>query len=193
MWCETPDDSSGKLLSLAPQAPTREVGEQGWVGFSCQERFQDSTRRGSTHIGHDRGELDVGVFQDRLQPIGQASTLLIDPAHTAVRLREGLGAPADATPEEQIAALDAPRLAPLLKREFGGALINNQNITPLQAAELIRRGEAEAIAYGRQFIANPDLPARLARGAALNEPNPASFYHFEHPADGYTDYPKLAV
>ncbi|MBE2204938.1 MAG: alkene reductase [Chthoniobacterales bacterium] len=136
---------------------------------------------------HDMGESDpAATFGYIAREAGKRGIAFLC-------LREGLGAPADATPEEQIAALDAPRLAPLLKREFGGALINNQNITPLQAAELIRRGEAEAIAYGRQFIANPDLPARLARGAALNEPNPASFYHFEHPADGYTDYPKLAV
>ena len=54
---------------------------------------------------------------------------------------------------------------------------------------MLAADEADAVAYGRLFIANPDLPARFARGSALNPPNPATFY--ADGAAGYTDYPAL--
>ena len=52
-------------------------------------------------------------------------------------------------------------------------------------------GEADAVAWGKLFIANPDLPQRFAQGAALNEPRPAEFY--SGGAQGYTDYPIRAT
>ena len=51
------------------------------------------------------------------------------------------------------------------------------------------RGLADAVAVGRPFLANPDLPARWRTGAELNEPNPDTFYGGG--AEGYTDYPFL--
>ena len=53
----------------------------------------------------------------------------------------------------------------------------------------MRSGEADAIAFGRPFLANPDLPERFAKRAALNAPNPKTFY--TPGAAGYTDYPAL--
>jgi N-ethylmaleimide reductase len=53
--------------------------------------------------------------------------------------------------------------------------------------DAVKRGRADAIAYGRSFIANPDLPERLLLGAALNEPDPSSFYGGTE--SGYTNYP----
>ena len=52
--------------------------------------------------------------------------------------------------------------------------------------------EADAIAFGRPFIANPDLPERLRRDAPLNPPDPAFFYGVTG-ARGYTDYPALSA
>jgi 2,4-dienoyl-CoA reductase-like NADH-dependent reductase (Old Yellow Enzyme family) len=54
---------------------------------------------------------------------------------------------------------------------------------------LLAKGEADAIAYGKAFIANPDLPLRFAKDAPLNMPDPETFY--AHGAEGYTDYPFL--
>lgn len=56
-------------------------------------------------------------------------------------------------------------------------------------AEAIEKGHAHAVAYGRPFIANPDLPERFRRGASLNTADQESFYGGG--AEGYTDYPFL--
>lgn len=81
------------------------------------------------------------------------------------------------------------RLGPELKRKFGGAYIANEGFTFETANQAIEAGEADAVAFGKLFIANPDLPNRFALGAALNTPNPATFYGSG--PDGYTDYPVL--
>lgn len=85
---------------------------------------------------------------------------------------------------------EQPRLGPALKAAFGGVFIANQGLEPEQAAGLLARGEADAVSWGRQFIANPDLVRRLQLGAPLNTPQPATFYG--RGAEGYTDYPSLA-
>jgi 2,4-dienoyl-CoA reductase-like NADH-dependent reductase (Old Yellow Enzyme family) len=54
----------------------------------------------------------------------------------------------------------------------------------------VASGEADAVAFGQLFIANPDLPKRLKLNAPLNAPQPATFYH--PGAEGYVDYPALA-
>lgn len=81
------------------------------------------------------------------------------------------------------------RIGPYLKSEFGGPYIANEGFTAEAAAHLLAAGEADAVAFGKLFIANPDLPARLRRNAPLNAPDPASFY--ASGAAGYTDYPFL--
>ena len=82
-------------------------------------------------------------------------------------------------------------LGPELKRIFGGIYVANERFTRESAEAVIAKGDADAVAWGKLFIANPDLPERFARGAALNEPKPETFYA-SGPA-GYTDYPALAV
>ena len=52
--------------------------------------------------------------------------------------------------------------------------------------DLIEAGEADAVGFGKLFIANPDLVERFATGAPLNEPRPETFY--SHGAEGYVDY-----
>ncbi len=81
------------------------------------------------------------------------------------------------------------RLGPDLKKAFGGVYIANEKYTLEQANEVLAAGEADAVAFGKLFIANPDLPARFAAHAPLNEPDPETFY--THEAAGYTDYPAL--
>jgi 2,4-dienoyl-CoA reductase-like NADH-dependent reductase (Old Yellow Enzyme family) len=78
-------------------------------------------------------------------------------------------------------------LGPFLKKEFGGVLIANQKFTKEAAEEAILSGKADAIAWGANFIANPDLPERLLNDLPLNPPDPGTFYMGG--AKGYTDYP----
>jgi len=84
---------------------------------------------------------------------------------------------------------DAARIGPQLKQAFGGIYVANERFTKEQAEQVLAAGEADAVAFGRLFLANPDLPRRFALGASLNEPQAAMFYS-EGP-QGYTDYPSL--
>jgi N-ethylmaleimide reductase len=76
-----------------------------------------------------------------------------------------------------------------LRTLWKGLYVVNGGYDGLRGEEALRTGRADAVAYGRAFLANPDLPRRLQLGAALNEPDPTSFYGGG--AAGYTDYPCL--
>jgi hypothetical protein len=80
-------------------------------------------------------------------------------------------------------------LGPSLKQAFGGVFIANEAFTGASAEAAIAAGEADAVAFGRLFIANPDLPRRLREHAPLNAPDTTTFYTAG--AAGYTDYPTL--
>ncbi len=86
-------------------------------------------------------------------------------------------------------AHDGREVGPRLKDEFGGVLIANEGFTKETAENVISSGKADAVAWGRWFIANPDLPRRLIEGAPLNEPDPSTFHGGG--AHGYVDYPAL--
>jgi len=80
-------------------------------------------------------------------------------------------------------------IGPQLKKLFGGVYIANEGFTFETAQAALDAGEADAIAWGKYFIANPDLVERFRTGAALNPLNPATIY--AEGATGYTDYPAL--
>lgn len=81
------------------------------------------------------------------------------------------------------------RIGPELKKAFGGALIANEGFTKESAEQVLASGEADAVAFGKLFIANPDLPERFAKDAPLNTPDPETFY--APGPKGYIDYPAL--
>jgi N-ethylmaleimide reductase len=87
---------------------------------------------------------------------------------------------------------DAPlRLTPVLRAHFGGAVIANGGYTAKSAEVALQLREADAVAFGAPFIANPDLPQRLRLGLPLAQPDPTTYYGGD--ARGYTDYPAFAV
>jgi 2,4-dienoyl-CoA reductase-like NADH-dependent reductase (Old Yellow Enzyme family) len=91
-----------------------------------------------------------------------------------------------------IAAREHPgpdSIGPCLKESFGGVFVANEAIDFQTGQQLLDEGKADAVAFGKLFIANPDLPARFASGAPLNRPNSATFY--APGPEGYTDYPAL--
>lgn len=77
----------------------------------------------------------------------------------------------------------------LFRPLFAGPLIGSGGFTAESAEAALRAGDLDLVGFGRAFIANPDLPARLFAGAELNPPNPKTFYGGA--AQGYTDYPLL--
>jgi N-ethylmaleimide reductase len=84
---------------------------------------------------------------------------------------------------------NAPCTSALFKPHFKGALISAGGYDLAGGEEAIAQGRADAIAYGRLFISNPDLPKRFELGAALNAYDRNTFYGGD--AKGYTDYPAL--
>jgi N-ethylmaleimide reductase len=78
-----------------------------------------------------------------------------------------------------------------LREIYGDAYIANGGFDRERALRAIEAGEADLIAFGRLFLANPDLPERLTLESPLNTPDLASFYGGD--ARGYTDYPTLST
>ncbi|MDA5193153.1 alkene reductase [Govanella unica] len=81
-------------------------------------------------------------------------------------------------------------LGPKLKTAFGGVYVANEGLTKESAEQVLNEGWADAVAFGKDFIANPDLPQRLALDAPLNPVVFATMYGAT--AEGYTDYPAFA-
>eukprot|EP00873_Tetraselmis_striata_P031721 jgi/Tetstr1/451985/TSEL_039021.t1 len=77
-----------------------------------------------------------------------------------------------------------------IRTKFQGTLIVAGGFQPGTAAQWIRDGKADLIAFGRTFLANPDLPERFRTGAPLNADDPTTYYGGGQ--KGYTDYPSLA-
>ena len=83
------------------------------------------------------------------------------------------------------------QIVPEMRRAFKGPLILNSDYTFDNATVVLHRGEADAIAFGRAYLANPDLPERFAANGGLNQGYMPTFYSRGHA--GYTDYPVMAA
>ncbi|NNU17630.1 alkene reductase [Parvularcula sp. ZS-1/3] len=84
---------------------------------------------------------------------------------------------------------EANALLRSMRDAFDGPFVPNGGFTPEEGAEWIGRGDAEAISFGRPWLANPDYTRRAVKDGPYNEPNEATFYGGG--AEGYTDYPTL--
>jgi len=119
---------------------------------------------------HDMGDSDLpGLFLKVAEELGKRGLAFIC-------ARENFG---------------EPPLGPTMKEAFGGIYIANEGFTAETAREAISSGKADAVAFGKQAIANPDLVERFRIGADLNEPHPGTFYGSG--PEGYTDYPFLGM
>ncbi len=81
----------------------------------------------------------------------------------------------------------APTAAAQLRKIFKGKIIAAGGFEPDSAKQIVDQGDADLVAFGRHFVANPDLPKRIERGLPLNAYDRATFYTFDY--HGYTDYP----
>ncbi|MDP0491385.1 MAG: alkene reductase [Verrucomicrobiota bacterium JB023] len=93
--------------------------------------------------------------------------------------------------DHQMAADDAPYIAPDIRKVFNGLLMLNAGYSYETGNRAIEEGEADLIAYGVPFLANPDLVQRFATKSPLNEPDQSTFY--THGEQGYLDYPMFEV
>jgi N-ethylmaleimide reductase len=84
---------------------------------------------------------------------------------------------------------DMPKILELIRTNYSGILIANAGLTPQAAQQLVEQGKADMVAFGRQYVSNPDLVARITAGGPYTEPDPFSFYGGTE--RGYTDYPTL--
>jgi len=76
-----------------------------------------------------------------------------------------------------------------MRKPFKGVWILNNGYDRAMAIDAVASGEADMVAFGTKFLANPDLPRRLREDAPLNKPDQSTFYGGD--AHGYTDYPTL--
>lgn len=93
-------------------------------------------------------------------------------------------------PDGTFGRTDVPKLSPQIRDAFSGVLVLNSDYTRDSAQEVLDAGRADAIAFGRPFIGNPDLPERLREGAPLT-PDDMKTWYSQGP-EGYIDYPTLA-
>ncbi|KFE35030.1 alkene reductase [Thioclava atlantica] len=123
---------------------------------------------------------NVGIDSNTAELFGAVVDFLNTQPMAFVHLVEGQTGGARDWPEGGIETLRTKIAAPY---------IANNGYSHEMAEQALADG-ASAVAFGKLFIANPDLPERFEKGAPLNEPNPATFYGGG--AEGYTDYPALA-
>lgn len=142
-------------------------------------------------IGYER----VGIRLSPFTVIGDAATS--DPTEIGTHMASELSNRSVAyahyiEPRMQAdgAALSGKSLWPFKKAFTGGAFLAAGGYGREDGIEVVRSGKADAVVYGRLFIANPDLPKRYALNAPLNSYDRGTFYSAD-PVVGYTDYPFL--
>jgi 2,4-dienoyl-CoA reductase-like NADH-dependent reductase (Old Yellow Enzyme family) len=123
-----------------------------------------------TYVARELGKRGLGWIAAREAQIGP-DTKLVD----------SQGKPREIQNRESI--------GPLIKQAFGGPLIANEGFTQASADKALAEGNADAVAFGKLFISNPDLVERFARHAPLNDWDTATFYAGGE--KGYVDYPAL--
>ena len=127
-------------------------------------------------ISDDNREATFGYLAEKLSDYKLAYLHLVNPAIAA--LEQGL----PPTPE-------AMRMLALMREKYRGTLILAGGFDHDSAEAWLQRGKADLIAFGRKFLANPDLPERFRTRVSLNAEDHSTFYGGG--AKGYTDYPSL--
>ncbi len=125
-------------------------------------------------MGDDTPQDTFGYIVDELDALGLAYLHLVEPAVVGTVKDENYDPKWDQIIRD-------------LRSRWSGVLILAGGYDPKSAAEAVGQGRADMIAFGRPFLANPDLPRRIREGLTLNEPDPATF--FGGTETGYTDYP----
>ena len=123
--------------------------------------------------GDDTPELTYGYIFEKLNAYGLAYLHVVNPMFTSPE------------PDPR-----AEFMMELVRDKFRGTLVVAGGYDVETAEAWLRQGKADLVAFGRKFIANPDLPERLGKREALNADDPTTYYGGG--SKGYTDYPSLA-
>ena len=140
---------------------------------------------GSAKVGFrlsPNGEVNGCVDPDHLPLFTEAARQLQDAGVSWLELREP-------GPHSTFAKTDQAPASGEMRKAFHGPIILNSDYRLESAKSAVESGAADAIAFGRPFISNPDLPARLKAGAELNRWNVETFY--SQGPEGYVDYPAM--
>jgi 2,4-dienoyl-CoA reductase-like NADH-dependent reductase (Old Yellow Enzyme family) len=125
-----------------------------------------------------------GVIDSNPEPLFAHAAKVLDELGIAfLELREP-------GPDGTFGRTEEPRLSPLIRQNFKGVLVLNSDYDKQRAQADLASGLADAVSFGRPFLANPDLVTRLAEDAPLNQADMATFY--SQGPEGYIDYPALA-
>jgi N-ethylmaleimide reductase len=128
-------------------------------------------------IGDEHPEVTFGHIADKLNEYKLAYLHLVNPAMAALEKKT----------EPEPAAM---RMLALIRQKYRGLMMLAGGFDHETAEEWLEQGRADLIAFGRKFIANPDLPERFRQRTSLNPDDPSTFYGGG--PKGYTDYPTLA-
>jgi N-ethylmaleimide reductase len=165
-----PVENRGRLLTEVVETVIEVWGsERVGVRLSPLSTFND--------IADDDPEATFGYVVRKLNDYRLAYLHVINPA--AAALEQGT------EPEPQ-----ALRILELIRETWRGTLILAGGFDRDSAEAWLEQGKADLIAFGRKFLANPDLPERLRRRTALNRDDSTTYYGGG--VRGYTDYPTLA-
>ncbi|WP_343344593.1 alkene reductase [Sphingomicrobium sp. XHP0239] len=143
------------------------------------------------------GEIGMERTAIRLSPIGAVQGVDdSDPEATfttAARILQEIGVPwlemREPGDHSSFVEADRDRVSPAMREVFKGKIGLNSDLDRKSGQKLLDRGIADFIAFGRPFIANPDLVRRMREDAPMNDPDSATFY--TRGAEGYVDYPEL--
>lgn len=200
----------GKAASNAIRAGCDGVEIHAANGYLPHQFLSPTTNRRDDKYGRSlQGRLQF------LREVIEAVLVHVDPKRVGVRISPfaAYNNTRDPHPEETYAAVaemlatygigylhladtnawagapDMQRILEVVRPRYTGVLIGNGGMSPPDAEKLVWDGSLDMVAFGRPFLANPDLPARIGQGGPYNEPRPVGWYGGS--AEGYTDYPAL--
>lgn len=162
------------------------------IRFLCEvtEGVAAAVGPGRTAVRLSPNGMAGGVDDSNPTPVFVAAAQALSRIGIAfLELREG-------GPKGSYRHSETPRQSPEIRKVFDGVLVVNSDYdTAAKAQAAIDSGIADAVSFGRTFLANPDLPARLQSDAPLNAPEVSTYYGTGDSgpgAEGYTDYPMLS-
>jgi 2,4-dienoyl-CoA reductase-like NADH-dependent reductase (Old Yellow Enzyme family) len=139
-------------------------------------------------VGKDRTAVRLSPNGDS-QGCDDSNQAILFPAAAAALDRFGLSflELREPGPDGTFGKSDRPPVAPLIRKTFKGVLVLNSDYDFARGEAALASGAADAITYGRKFLANPDLPRRFAENWELN-PDDMTTWYSQGP-DGYVTYP----